>query len=274
MSDAPDQYSAAIEANHLALYRYWCERIPGSYLREDDASFIAITGVPHLAFGNVVLRTLWDESLAPKAIRERIAATLQPFKARRVPLIWYVWPRSRPADLGRYLEAAGPASVGNSPAMALDLDAWPDNVPHPPGLRIEPVRDAIMLERWIDVLFMGAVSSEQAYADVRLLARAHGYDIPFRDYLGWLDEEPVATTSLFVAEGIAGISVVVTLPLARRRGIGAALTAAALRDACELGCHTAILISLPMGESVYRRLGFVERCRVEEYVWRPEATTA
>jgi GNAT superfamily N-acetyltransferase len=273
MSDPPDRYSAAIESNHLALYRYWCERIPGSYLREDDAVFIAITGIAH-PLGNAVLRTRWDASLAPEAIRERIAATLEPFKARRVPLIWYVWPWSRPADLGRSLEAAGPADAGSSPAMALDLATWSDETSGPPGLRIERVHDAATRERWSDVASAGSGFSQQGAEAVRPLARVAGYGDPLRHYLGWLDEEPVATTALFVADGIAGIFGVATLPPVRRRGIGAALTVAALRDPRGLGCHTAILTSSRMGEGVYRQLGFVERCRVGEYIWRSEATTA
>jgi hypothetical protein len=174
VSDASDRYCAVIEANHLALYRYWCERILGSYLCEDDASFVVITGVPHAAVYNVLLLTLRDEPLAPEAIRERIAATLQPFKVLRVPLVWYVWPSSRPADLARHLEAVGPARVVNSPAMALDRTAWPGNVPHPPSLRMEQVRDASTLERWIDLPFTGFGFCRQA------------------------DEEPVAMTALFL----------------------------------------------------------------------------
>jgi GNAT superfamily N-acetyltransferase len=48
------------------------------------------------------------------------------------------------------------------------------------------------------------------------------------------------------------------VPDARRRGIGGATTAAAMRRAQALGCAVAVLGSSPMGYGTYRRLGFEE----------------
>jgi len=47
------------------------------------------------------------------------------------------------------------------------------------------------------------------------------------------------------------------------------VTLAALREARDLGYGVGVLTSSEMGYSVYRRLGFVEYCRIGLYQWSP-----
>jgi ribosomal protein S18 acetylase RimI-like enzyme len=89
---------------------------------------------------------------------------------------------------------------------------------------------------------------------------------PWRNYVGRLDGEVVTTASLAPAEGIGGVYNIATLPKARRRGLGAAMTLTALREARELGCRIGILHSFAMGLGVYRRLGFEQYSTYSVYV--------
>jgi len=58
------------------------------------------------------------------------------------------------------------------------------------------------------------------------------------------------------SEGASGVVAVGTLPQARRRGIGAALTWAAVAAGAERGHDTIVLQASPMGFPLYTAMGF------------------
>jgi len=92
-----------------------------------------------------------------------------------------------------------------------------------------------------------------------------GFDLPTRNYLAYLDGKPVATSSMVIGGGVAGIYNVATLPEARSQGIGAILTAAPLAEAKQMGYRAGILQSSDMGFKVYQKLGFKHLCQIEYF---------
>ena len=75
-------------------------------------------------------------------------------------------------------------------------------------------------------------------------------------FLADLDGDPVAIAMTIVNHGIAGIYWVGNLAEARGRGIGRAVSAAATNAGFDLGADLASLQASPMGEPVYRALGY------------------
>jgi GNAT superfamily N-acetyltransferase len=237
-------------------------RASGGEERDDGRVRWTIGGSP-IDFHNSVVAADLVDGEADGVIRESV----ERLRAHGVPGTWHVGPSMRPADLGERLVRHGFADGGADIGMAVELAALPECVAAPADLAITRVADEAALRVWTETLGKGFGEGEReanwvgaTYAKIGL-----GDDVPWRHYLGTLGGEPVATTSLFVAAGAAGIYFVFTLPEVRSRGIGAAITLAALLDARAMGQRIGVLGSSPMGYPVYRRLGFEEHCRIRIY---------
>ena len=133
-----------------------------------------------------------------------------------------------------------------------------------PGLSLTRVGDDEALAVWEATLGQGFGEGEREARWVASVYRKLGYDDPWRHYIGWSDGTPVATATVFLGAGVAGLYFVMTVPQARRRGIGAAITYGALRD---VDAEYAVLGSSSAGRPVYEALGFREHCSIEFYEW-------
>jgi ribosomal protein S18 acetylase RimI-like enzyme len=83
--------------------------------------------------------------------------------------------------------------------------------------------------------------------------------------VGYLDGRPAASAFLFVVGPIAGITGVATIPDYRRRGLGMALTWAAVRAGAARDCTCATLAALGASFDLYRKMGFVHVCNHRAY---------
>ena len=160
---------------------------------------------------------------------------------------------------------------GDDIGMAVDLSTLPEEVPAPADFVVERVSDEAGLAEWASTFGSGFGIGQLEVAWIGEMLRRLGYgdEGAWRHYLGRLSGESVATSSLFFAAGVAGVYCVSTVERARRQGIGAAVTLAALHEAQNLGYSVGVLGSSEMGYGVYRGLGFEEYCRIGLYEWRP-----
>lgn len=259
----------AIEGNIVALYTA-LGAVPGMSIEERPDLLRCTSEIASPMF-NCVARARLTSDTADAGI----TAVLDHFRAREVPMIfWWHGPACTPPDLGARLLARGfVRSWRDSPGMALDLAALLADPPPPPDFAIEPVADAATLAEWghtFDVVFDSPSWVSAAWvAATRLAGLA---DAPWRCYLGRLGGEPVATALLLPGAGVAGLYMIGTIPAARRRGIGAAMTLAPLREARALGYRVGILHASPEGYALYHRLGFRQYCTMNRYLWvNPEA---
>jgi len=83
--------------------------------------------------------------------------------------------------------------------------------------------------------------------------------------VGYLDGKPVASAELFIVGQIAGITGVATVPTYRRRGLGKALTWAAVREGAARGCTCAALAGLGASYDLYTKMGFIHVCNHRAY---------
>jgi GNAT superfamily N-acetyltransferase len=259
---SPGALARAIEENTIAYWLYKARRAGWELIELPDA-LLYRSGLTAGAFQNGVLRT----DFAPEEADARIASILADFRHRGLPFTWYVGPGRTPADLGERLLAHGFTCEVVEPGMAADLHALREDQPVPAGLAIERIRDDDGARRFLST--NRAANEDDPDVSAAPLERftpaSYRDDEPFQLLLARLDGRPVATAQLLLGAGVAGIYTVATVPDARRKGIGAAVTLAALRRARDLGYRIGVLSATPMGEPVYRRLGFAPYCMLSEY---------
>ena len=75
-------------------------------------------------------------------------------------------------------------------------------------------------------------------------------------FVGYLDDQPVATGSLFRSETVAGVFGIAVVEAVRGRGIGEAMTWEVLRAGRDAGCRIGALQSTEMAIPLYEKLGF------------------
>jgi ribosomal protein S18 acetylase RimI-like enzyme len=82
-------------------------------------------------------------------------------------------------------------------------------------------------------------------------------------------EEPVATAMTYESDGVASLQWVGTVPASRATGLGSLLTTLATNIAFEHGASSCSLQASPMGEPIYRKLGYETVYNYREYVRWP-----
>ena len=230
----------------------------------------SITHLPFSLFNSVM-----DARLVPEQTDAAIQSIISDARARNVPILWWISPSTRPADLAKRLENNGFTFDETSPGMAVDLEKLNQTTPQPTGFSIQLAQGDAAWRQWSIVMGQGfgaaTVNELSVHAWCSLLAQHPQIMLA---YTGWLDNQPVSAALLFLAAGVAGIYCVATIPEARRKGIGTFTTLHPLIQARSMGYRIGVLQSSEMGLGVYRGLGFVENCQIDSYIWRPEKSTA
>ncbi len=157
--------------------------------------------------------------------------------------------------LVEHLDQAGWTIDEDEPAMLLrPIPPIPEQSSH---LRIEPVTTQEQLDDFLNISETGRrwIPSLEAATDPQVCL-----------LLGYLDDEPVATSRLNCLDDLGEINGVVTDPAFRRRGFGTDMTWAAIAVGVERGCTAIMLTASEMGYPVYRKMGFTKVCSYRTYM--------
>jgi GNAT superfamily N-acetyltransferase len=169
------------------------------------------------------------------------------------------------------LRAAGWEVFEDEPALV--LPSIPEPPPRPAGLEVRRVRDAAGRRDLLRVLAegFGAPTAEggtelspdafDAFAPSVACALDPGVAL----LVGYVGGAPAASAYVYAVGPVAGITGVATVPAHRRRGLGTALTWAALRAGAGLGCDRATLAALGASYDLYRKMGFLHVCNHRAY---------
>lgn len=222
-------------------------RLLGGSAHEGDIVLLADSGRP-AGFANcaTLIQPLNAENVdtSLQEINEFFAFD-NPERTGEVLLV-SAWPSG---DLRRF----GWNLMGYPPVHLLPAGGTPP--PAPPELRIEEVRDRAALHAWERVAIEGYPLEALAGAPAGALMPEALLEEPrSRLWVGWADERPACASWAWSEHGINDVVMVATVPDARRRGYGEALT---WRAALAIPALPAMLLSSDDGRPVYERMGFL-----------------
>ena len=158
------------------------------------------------------------------------------------------------------------------PALVLTPIPAPPSLP--PGLEIRRVTTAAELDDYYSASREGFSMAEGASADspggedltrAFIPSLACALDPEIAVFAGYLAGRPVAAAGVCRIGAVAEVFGVSVAPRARRRGFGTAITWAAVAEGAARGCSVAALRATPMGDPVYRRMGFEYACTFRTY---------
>jgi len=230
------------DESFIASFRKLAQHVAEGETHDAGPVFSFITGLPLSGFNGCVVTR--------EASSAELAASLAWAAARDVP--FRVWIAER---LAAGL-AEVPTSYGLEPAASL----YPGMVLHPipdvprssVGVSVVPIF-ATSLDEFIGVLKESGLRAELAH---RLISPSFAADADVQLFVGRLDGKPVGTSIAIRSRDASGVYNVGTLPGARRRGVGSAVTWGAVGAGRAWGCETVVLQSSVMGLSMYADMGF------------------
>lgn len=255
----------AIEDNILTYYRGIARHLGGRFIENEQVVWFT-TGRRSLLRFNAVLRTVAG---SPEALRRVADPILELFLAQKLPFFWVDWPPGGAPGLADYLSATGLSLLRfSAPAMARRLDDLPA-IALPNGVEIARVRTAQDQAEWLAVLMAGFEEPEAARPDFGqyLAGSLAEPQSGLEHFVARWRGEPCAIATLLHARHAAGVYHVTTLPAYRGRGLGRALTLAAMQSARRAGYAQAILFATPSGFPLYQRLGFETIATAELFGW-------
>lgn len=248
VSDASDRVARERE-NFVACYRALTEAVPGGLIREGAGTFAFVTGLPVPMF-NGCLVTNPDRVCGVGTILGWLAELGVPHT------LWV--PAPVPTELEAMAVEHGLAREPH-PYPGMLLNPIPPIPTPPPGVVVEPV-DGTSLAQFSEVVTaVGLGAATAAHLTAPSFVDREDVDL----FLGYLDGSPVGTSVAVSSARAGGVVNVLTREEARGRGVGTAMTWAAVQAGAARGHDSAVLQATVMGLPVYRAMGFET---VTEYV--------
>jgi ribosomal protein S18 acetylase RimI-like enzyme len=252
----------AIEQNlheHIAFVQ---RSTPGMTVLDEGDLLVVDSGLSSNTF-NKIARARLQESEVDRRAKEALAY----FTGVERPFAWWVGPGSRPLDLENRLREHGLEATEYELGMAMELSELPPNRDCPRDLT---ARCVTCLEELTDFASVFAANWQPPDPAVLVFYKSAAPVLledrcPMKLFVGYLDDEPVASSELFLSGRIAGLYSVCTRRDCRGRGISSALTLVALDYARCRGIPTAVLQSSDDGKGLYTRLGFSAYCDFAEF---------
>jgi GNAT superfamily N-acetyltransferase len=241
MKSEPELIAAADET-FVASFRKLAQHCPGAEMRDIGAVFAFVTGLELALFNGCVVTR-------PPATAAELGAALEWVGDHDLP--HRVWITQRMPELGDVPPLYGLVPEPQ-PYPGMVLHPLPEPPAQSAGVTIVPVTDA-NLDEFVQVGLEGGLREDMSE---RLFTPSFASDRDVQLFVGRLNGRPVGTSIAIRSESASGVYNVGTLSQARRQGVGAALTWAAVEAGRAWGYDTIVLQSSEMGLPMYVAMGF------------------
>ncbi|HET7743329.1 MAG TPA: GNAT family N-acetyltransferase [Gaiellaceae bacterium] len=230
---------ALAHASFCACFQKLAEHSPDGAIHESDGVFAFATGIRFSLFNGCIV----TEQVATRKVDDALE-----------------WVEERGSPYRLWIVDELVAGFGDAPAqhgLELQPDPYPGMVLHPVPEAPPPAAGVEIEEAAPETARQVAVESGMPHAIAeQLYARSFADDPDVQLFAGRLEGRPVGTSVSIQGGGASGVVAVGTLPNARRRGVGTAVSWAAVDAGRRRGLDTVVLQASPMGLPVYEAMGF------------------
>ena len=233
---------AAANQSYVGSYLKLVQNCVDGAVLDVDGVFAFATGLPLALFNGCVV--------VEPAPADQLDAAIDWVAARGLPHRVWIEDSLAP-DLGHVPLAHG-LQLGDRPYPGMVLHPIPALPVPAAGVTVEAVAPS-GLERFLRVSIETGMPPAAAR---QLFSPSFAADPDVQLIIGSLEGRPVGTAVAIRTGDVSGVYAVGTLPAARRRGVGSALTWAAVDAGRSWGFDTIVLQSSEMGHPIYEAMGF------------------
>jgi GNAT superfamily N-acetyltransferase len=206
--------------------------------------------------------------LNPQNLDGQIEDCLIPFRQNGTPLTWWVGPLSTPGNLGRKLQEHGFQHNRDMIGMAAPLESLTGFVPPALNYDFEQIMSPKELDEWMPLFIQafGIPIEDIELVNNALKLLSFSPNSEWRHYRICVNGNLIATSSLHLGAGVAGLYNIATQPEFRKHGLGTAITWHTFEQAQKMGLTLGTLqTTYPNALRLYHRMGFEVYCKIGVY---------
>ncbi|HOO97512.1 MAG TPA: GNAT family N-acetyltransferase [Caldisericia bacterium] len=249
-----DNANELILQNLLGFYRIIYTDFPGVELFDEPDFFGYKSTDERLSLHN------FNRIIHIQRSKEELIKVLAGFSGK--PIAFWTPPTTKPSNIYDILPGLGFRLIIDCPAMACGLDGVDFSRMKVPGLDVKRVTNRELLDDYTNTY-------NQAYNRIPLVGQMHSGrfikimsdDSSWQRWVGYIGDEPVTVSDMYLDAGVAGVYSVFTKEEHRGKGIGLAMTLQPMKEAFDRGYKVSVLQATDMSERIYRRIGFRDVCR-------------
>ncbi|ABM77833.1 GNAT family N-acetyltransferase [Prochlorococcus marinus] len=241
----------------LKLFNHWRR----TNIHDTKEMLMLKTNIPCPIFNSIS-----RADLSTDVIEETLDKLINEYQSASLPILWWISPSTRPADLGQRLLARG-FQVEKSIGMACNLrNEYPHDSPRL-QLSIRRVKNNNELKTWCYVMCTAFGMSNDYIEYFYELFSSIGLDSynTCRHYLAFDKDKAVATSTMLINDSVAGFYNIATIEEFRNMGIGSAMMNALITESISKKCKLSILHASQSGFNLYKSFGFNNYCNITQY---------